>query len=120
MDLYQLAMAPVLLPRKVETPIALSAEGSSTFSPSGLALVALGRVAAKLVRAVIVIADASLRVESEEATAEKVDGRFVAPEEVSFSATLAVSVSSAVTVACVFAADADPLTGPFIGVEKIK
>lgn len=119
--LYQLAMAPVLLPSKVEMPIAFSAEASNAFPPS--ASVDFGEpvgVAVRLARVVSVSADVSLEVETAVTALEKVDAGFVASIELSSSTTLVVSAWSMVTVGPVFAADTCTPNGPVIGVEKIK
>lgn len=91
LDLYQLAMAPVLLPRKVEMPNASSAEASNTFSPFSCGLDALVEGPGELVRNVIVAVEASLEVESEEAEVGTVDARFVVSAESSSSTALVLS-----------------------------
>lgn len=91
LDLYQLAMAPVLLPRKVEMPKALSAGASDIFSPSCFGLDTLVKGAGELVRNLTVPAEASLEVESEEAGVGTVDARFIVSAELSSSTALVLS-----------------------------
>lgn len=114
-------MAPVLLPRKVEMPNALSAEASNDFLPSSCGLDALVEVPTELVRVVTASVEASLEVESEDATVGKVEARsFPSVELSSFPTGVVVWGRAGVTVRSASVADRGIPDRSVMGVVKIK